>query len=518
MFGKRFSRALAVATTATLIMASAAFADDISNDLDASIDAALEVMNLTAGGSAGSTLLSVTPRNEDGKQGCNLTGSTTLVTSVNTSNAGVATVSPTSLTWTSCGDVKTLTVTPVGTGSATISLGLTSNGTDGTFNLDPASFTVNVAAAAPSDTTAPEISYVLNPAAPDGTNDWYKSNVTLTWTVTENESAASLVKTGCVDQNITADQASTTYSCSATSDGGSAGPVNVTIKRDATAPTVAYTSAAPGAGGSAPNAAGWYTSNVEATFTATDNLSGFGSGPSMTATGTSTTSGEGSSVTVGSPAFTDNAGNTRAANAATSAAFKIDLSDPTNVAFVGGPAAGSSHYFGSVPAAPTCTADDAISGIASCSVTGHSTAVGTHTMTATATDNAGRTASLQRSYTVLAWTTSGYHRPVDMGGTINTVKGGSTVPLKFNVYAASELTDVTAIKGFKATEINCEALAWAPADDIEITTTGGTSLRYDLTEGQFIQNWKTPTTKNKCYSAVVTFQDGSSINAYFKTK
>jgi hypothetical protein len=86
------------------------------------------------------------------------------------------------------------------------------------------------------DISAPDIGYTLNPVSPDGENGWYKSNVTLTWTVTENESPSSLVKTGCVDQEITSDQFETTYSCSATSDGGSAGPVEVKIKRDATAP------------------------------------------------------------------------------------------------------------------------------------------------------------------------------------------------------------------------------------------------------------------------------------------
>jgi len=41
-----------------------------------------------------------------------------------------------------------------------------------------------------------------------------------------------------VGQAITTDQAATTYDCSATSTGGSAGPVSVTIKRDATPPTI----------------------------------------------------------------------------------------------------------------------------------------------------------------------------------------------------------------------------------------------------------------------------------------
>jgi hypothetical protein len=103
--------------------------------------------------------------------------------------------------------------------------------------------------------TAATCSYVvLDPTAPaiassiDGTlgaNGWYTSVVGLDWSVDEPESPDSLVVTGCVDHSITADQAETTYSCSASSAGGSAGPVEVAIKRDATEPTVDCVSPAP---------------------------------------------------------------------------------------------------------------------------------------------------------------------------------------------------------------------------------------------------------------------------------
>ncbi|NTU88495.1 MAG: single-stranded DNA-binding protein [Actinobacteria bacterium] len=56
-------------------------------------------------------------------------------------------------------------------------------------------------------------------------------------------------------------------------------------------------------------------------------------------------------------------------------------------------------------------------------------------------------------------------------------------------------------------------------DDIEFTTTGGTSLRYDSTGGQFIQNWRTPKGKaGYCYEATLTTDDGSFISASFKLK
>src|SRR5450756_1802643 len=138
-------------------MGGVAVADDISNSIDTSIDSVAEVMPLNVGGPNGSTTLYVSKTGTgshpaDGKSGCNLTGSTTLVVSLNSTNAAVATVSPSSVTFTNCDDTKALTVTPVAAGSATISASQTSNDTGGTFNLAPVTFTVNVVAPAPSNT------------------------------------------------------------------------------------------------------------------------------------------------------------------------------------------------------------------------------------------------------------------------------------------------------------------------------------------------------------------------------
>ncbi len=259
----------------------------------------------------------------------------------------------------------------------------------------------------------------------------------------------------------------------------------------------------------------WYTAAVLNQFTASDSLSGLPAGFTNPFT-VSSGAAEGSAVTVSSGSVSDVAGN--ANPGIQSGPFKIDLSNPTDVAFVGGPAAGSSHYFGSVPAAPTCTADDAISQLASCVVTGHSTAVGNHTMTATATDNAGRTTAVQRSYSVLAWTLSGFYQPVDMNGVWNTVKGGSTVPLKFEVFAGStELTSTAVVESFTTKSVTCPG-ASAPADEIEFVTTGGTAFRYDSTGGQFVQNWATPKKPGTCHTVTMKTDDESSITASFILK
>ena len=54
-----------------------------------------------------------------------------------------------------------------------------------------------------------------------------------------------------------------------------------------------------------------------------------------------------------------------------------------------------------------------------------------------------------------------------------------------------------------------------PDDAIEVTATGGTSLRFE--DRQFVYNWKTPE-KAGCYELFVTLADGDVGSARFKLK
>lgn len=148
----------------------------------------------------------------------------------------------------------------------------------------------------------------------------------------------------------------------------------------------------------------------------------------------------------------------------------------------------------------------------------NNTLAGTATATATYggdTNHLGSTGS--NTFTINAWTLKGFYQPVDMGNVLNTVKAGSTVPLKFEVFAgATELTSTSAVASFTATKINCNT---SIEDAIEtFSTTGGTSLRYDSTAGQFVQNWQTPKLAGNCYKVTMTTLDGSSLTASFKLK
>ena len=112
--------------------------------------------------------------------------------------------------------------------------------------------------------------------------------------------------------------------------------------------------------------------------------------------------------------------------------------------------------------------------------------------------------------TITAWTNQGFFSPVDYGTTQNTVKNGSTVPLKFRVFQGSQqLTSTSIVGGLKPAVTNCAT--GTPIDDIEELATGGTSLRYDATAGQFIFNWQTPRKPGTCYNVTVQMVDGTQI-------
>ncbi|HEV8137594.1 MAG TPA: PxKF domain-containing protein, partial [Pyrinomonadaceae bacterium] len=131
--------------------------------------------------------------------------------------------------------------------------------------------------------------------------------------------------------------------------------------------------------------------------------------------------------------------------------------------------------------------------------------------------------------TIGAWTITGFYQPVDMNTPTmfiwNTVKGGSTVPLKFNIYAGTPgpLTERKNVSDVmfgtvQMADIPCNSSAGIDSLIDYVANTGNTALRYDGTGAQFIQNWQTPKQANKCYQVRMTALDGSHIDAFFKTK
>jgi hypothetical protein len=471
-----------------------------------------------APGETGSFVVGLVAENgADPINSCNANGGNPVTVSFTSSSAGVV-AAPGKIQIDGCDDPATpgvvenaVTVTYVVADTAengsTATIGASASGGRGIGNpkvygtFNPGSITVSVATPLPPDSTPPRITPIITGTV--GQHDWYTSDVTVTWSVSDAEGPV-LSTNGCYPVTVTQDTASRTLACTATSAGGTA-TESVTIKRDATKPT--FSCAQP--------SSDWSATDAVIPCSSRDATSGLaGAGDEFFELTTSVGSGEETdNAFTGSHDISDQAGNTVTAGPV--GGNKVDKKAPT-VTWSSG--AGQDFYFGDQVTPPTCTAVDGGSGLAgACSVSGFSTSVGTHTMTASATDNVGNVGFSTSTYTVKAWTLDGFYSPVDMSR-LNTVKAGATVPLKFDVFKGSERLTSNIGATFSARKATCGTDAAADAVE-EFTTTGSTTLRYDSTSQQWIQNWATPRNgAGSCYRVTMTAADGSSISADFRLR
>jgi hypothetical protein len=121
------------------------------------------------------------------------------------------------------------------------------------------------AAGVPGDPTPPEITVVTYGTL--GENGWYRSNVTVIWTVSEPQ-GPPLSTLGCNAWTGTTDTARTELKCEAWSDGGYAANIKI-VRIDKTAP--APSGAAPDR---PPDANGWFNRALTVSFSGTDGMSG----------------------------------------------------------------------------------------------------------------------------------------------------------------------------------------------------------------------------------------------------
>lgn len=315
------------------------------------------------------------------------------------------------------------------------------------------------AVAMAQDTTPPTATPVRSPGTPTGTNGWYRGDVSVTWNLADAQSPAERVS-GCAPATRTTDGQGA-VSCTARSVGGTVTESTV-LKRDATAPTLptfagitatTFTPAAVPAAGAISCASTDATSGMAScvvtghsadpgshtlTATATDHagntrtatLTYFVGPPLITRTitpsaptgqngwwtgdvtvswvvnalapVTPTGCGTVSHTTDGLLTSSCSATNSAGPATAPDVVLRRDATPPDTPVIAG--IAATTYAVGAVPAAGgiSCSSADATSGLQGCSVTGYDVTVGTHTLTATARDNAGlqRTATL--TYTVAA--------------------------------------------------------------------------------------------------------------------
>ena len=140
--------------------------------------------------------------------------------------------------------------------------------------------------------------------------------------------------------------------------------------------------------------------------------------------------------------------------------------------------------------------------------------LGVHTFTVTATDNDGNVSTLSRQYEVIKF--SGFFSPINNPPTINTVKAGAGVAVKYRLQRLVNgqlvpIDDTTSFVSVTATQETGGGTCQGDPDAIEIFT-GNSGLQY-LGDGNWQFNWSTKKTySGKCFRMNLNLWD-----AHFKT-
>ena len=204
----------------------------------------------------------------------------------------------------------------------------------------------------PSDKTPPIITPIVTGTS--GNNGWYVSDVAVAWNVTDGQSPIQSTS-GCGSVSVSSDTPGMTFTCTATSAGGTASN-SFTVKRDTAPPKIACGS---------PDGL-WHASDVSIACTANDGVSGLaGSATASFALTTAVPAGtETANAATGSIKVCDVAGN--CANAGPTGGNMIDKKAPAIVLTTpGNGAVYSAHQ--AVNASYLCS--DNGSGVASCAGT-----------------------------------------------------------------------------------------------------------------------------------------------------
>jgi hypothetical protein len=176
---------------------------------------------------------------------------------------------------------------------------------------------------------------------------WYTSDVMVSFTLP----AGSSNPQGCGNQTISSDTAGVTFTCTVAVTGSQCCRIDVTLKRDATPPTVTSLTAQRG-----PDSNGWYNHPVQVSAAGTASVSGIASCTSATYSGP-----DSSSASV-SGTCTSGAG---LVSTPKTLSFQYDATPPSVSA---SPARGAdSNGWYNNPVGVAFTGTDAVSGIDSCS-------------------------------------------------------------------------------------------------------------------------------------------------------
>ena len=145
--------------------------------------------------------------------------------------------------------------------------------------------------------------------------------------------------------------------------------------------------------------------------------------------------------------------------------------------------------------------------------------VGRHAVCVRGTDAFGLTSDGTTCSTVtIAYPFSGFQQPVDPMPTLNDVKAGSSVPLKFSLGSDAGLA-IFALGSPSSQQVPCGSTTLVGDLPISTVTAGSSSLAYDPLTTQYTYVWKTdPTWAGTCRLLSMTLIDTKTYQAAFKFK
>ena len=145
--------------------------------------------------------------------------------------------------------------------------------------------------------------------------------------------------------------------------------------------------------------------------------------------------------------------------------------------------------------------------------------VGTYTFTLVASDGGLLSAPVTHNVRVIfEFVTGGFLPPILNPPAVNSANPGSTIPIKWQLKDVNGnfITDLGTVRSVTYQSADCAFTQPFGSTPIALPT-GGTFLRYDTSNNQFVYNWSTPTTSG-CYVFTLTLTDGTQHQAYFNFK
>jgi hypothetical protein len=337
--------------------------------------------------------------------------------------------------------------------------------------------------------------------------DWYKQSVTVAFAwdptgVTQTQ--------GCDTNTVSNDTAGWSATCIVSYSNGSSAQLGVTVKKDATPPTV--TGASPSRG---TDANGWYNHPVGITFNGSDATSGLAGCTSTTYGGPDT----GSASFSGS--CTDQAGNT--SGQTSFGPIKYDATRPSvSVSLSRGP---DSNGWYNHPVDFSASGSDNLSGIASCN---SGTFSGGGSVSASCTDNAGNSGSagVSINYDASAPTIDSvaFDRPPDSDGwynhpvrvTFHGSDGGSGIDSCTDVSYSGPDTGGTTVSGTCSDKAGNRTGGASPSFKYDSTPPKLSNLGVDWDDGSATLTWTASADTKSIEIDRTPGPDGPDPGAVFK--